>query len=126
VCRYAKLYDRDVDLVLAIINHESDFNPKAKSKIGYPARGLMQIMPHWKKVYDIKGSLEDPETSIRYGLLILGAYEEMYHDLETAIIVYNRGPSPVDWDLIKGRNPANNYLRKIMKTYDTLQELRVD
>jgi soluble lytic murein transglycosylase len=126
VCMYAKLYDRDTDLVLAIINHESDFDPKAKSKIGYPARGLMQIMPHWKKVHDIKGSLHDPETSIRYGLLILGSYEEMYHDLETAIIIYNRGPSPVDWDLIKGKNPANKYMRDIMGTYKRLQKLRVD
>ena len=126
VCLYAKVYDRDPDLVLSIINHESDFNPKARSKINPPAVGLMQLMPHWKKLYHIKGSLEDPETSIRFGLLILGSYEDIYGDLETAIVVYNRGPSPVDWDLIRNRSPKNKYVRDIMKTYRQLQALRVD
>src|SRR5207237_4326912 len=88
--KYAALYKRDPDLVLAIIAEESRFNPDAVSPVG--AIGLMQVMPQWEKVLGIQGSLKDPEVSIKYGLQVFGFYMEMYKDIEMALTAYNRGP----------------------------------
>lgn len=123
VHRYAKLYGHDPDLILSIMYVESKFNPNAVSSKG--ATGLMQIMPLWKKVLGIKEELTDPETSIKYGLQILGFYREMYKDVETALIAYNRGPGPVDLALMKGRDPNNGYPDKVIETYDQLRNLNI-
>jgi soluble lytic murein transglycosylase-like protein len=123
VHRNSELYGRDPNLVLAIMAVESDFNPKAMSSVG--AEGLMQVMPHWKKVLAINGDLMDPDVSIRYGLQILGFYEEMYKDLNIALTAYNRGPGPVDTALMRGVSPNNGYAPRILVTYERLKTLNV-
>lgn len=61
------------ELVLAIINAESNFNPWAVSATG--AQGLMQIMPFWLKVAGYPGdNLFDPRTNLRLGCAILAYY----------------------------------------------------
>jgi len=121
VRRYSELYGRDPNIALAIIAIESDFNPRAVSNVG--AVGLMQVMPHWKKVLGITDSLEDPDVSVRYGLQILGFYMEMYRDLEMALTAYNRGPGPVDGALMRGANPGNGYATRVLETYQRLKSL---
>lgn len=117
----AQLYGRDPNLVLAIIAEESGFDPKATSNVG--AVGLMQVMPHWKRVLGINGDLYDIATNIKYGLQVLGFYLEMYGDLETALTAYNRGPGPVDNALVKGNSPNNGYAPKVLQTYERLKKL---
>jgi soluble lytic murein transglycosylase-like protein len=121
VHKNAQIYGRDPNLVLAIIAEESGFDPKALSSVG--AVGLMQVMPHWKRVLGITGDLTDPETNIRAGLQILGFYLEMYQDLEMALTAYNRGPGPVDAALRKGSSPNNGYAPKVLATYERLKAL---
>lgn len=121
VQRYALRYNRDPNLVLAMIAVESDFNPNAVSKVG--ATGLMQVMPHWKKILGIEKDLTDPETSINYGLQVLAFYEQMYRDLELALTAYNRGPGPVDNALVRGASPENGYAAKILATYERIRRL---
>jgi hypothetical protein len=121
--RYAALYKRDPDLVLAIIAEESRFNPNAVSPVG--AQGLMQVMPQWEKVLGISGSLKDPEVSIKYGLEVLGFYMEMYKDIEMALTAYNRGPGPVDVALMHGKDPKNRYAPEVMKVYERLKRLSI-
>ncbi|MBK6689919.1 MAG: lytic transglycosylase domain-containing protein [Deltaproteobacteria bacterium] len=121
VHKYAELYGRDPNLVLAMIAVESRFDPKVVSSMG--AVGLMQVMPQWKKVLGIQGDLSDPEISIRYGLQILGFYSEMYQDLETALTAYNRGPGAVDFALMKGQDPRNRYAPRVLETYERLKKL---
>ena len=121
VRRYSELYGRDPNIALAIISIESDFNPRAVSSVG--AVGLMQVMPHWKKVLGITDSLEDPDVSVRYGLQILGFYLEMYRDLEMALTAYNRGPGPVDGALMRGASPSNGYAARVLETYQRLKSL---
>ncbi|MHB8877123.1 MAG: lytic transglycosylase domain-containing protein [Myxococcaceae bacterium] len=121
VRRYSELYGRDPNLALAIIAVESDFNPKAISSVG--AVGLMQVMPHWKKVLGITDDLENPDVSIRSGLQILGFYQEMYRDMEMALTAYNRGPGPVDGALMRGTSPKNGYAAKVLETYERLKSL---
>jgi len=119
--RNAQLYGRDPNLVLAIMAVESDFNPKAVSPVG--AQGLMQVMPHWKRVLGISSDLFDVDTNIHHGMQILGFYLEMYGDLETALTAYNRGPGPVDFALQKGKDARNGYAAKVLATYDRMKSL---
>ncbi len=121
VHKNAQIYGRDPNLVLAIIAEESGFDPKAVSNVG--AVGLMQVMPHWKRVLGITGDLTDPDTNIRAGLQILGFYLEMYQDLDMALTAYNRGPGPVDAALRKGSSPNNGYAPKVLQTYERLKQL---
>ncbi len=63
----------DPQLVLALIQTESDFNRFAVSKVG--ARGLMQIMPFWiDEIGHQKDNLFDIDTNLRYGCAILKIY----------------------------------------------------
>lgn len=61
------------DMVLAVIQIESAFDPYAVSRVG--AQGMMQVMPFWKKeIGREQDSLIDLETNLRYGCTILKYY----------------------------------------------------
>ncbi|WMS86876.1 transglycosylase SLT domain-containing protein [Pleionea litopenaei] len=71
--KYAKAYKLDPQLVLAVMEVESNFERFAISRVG--ARGLMQIMPFWKEeIGHPDDNLMDIETNIRYGCAILSLY----------------------------------------------------
>lgn len=78
----------DPQLVLAVIDIESNFNRYALSHAG--AQGLMQVMPFWKKVYGQQDDdLYNPLTSLRYGCRILRYYLDKHPDLYRALAAYN-------------------------------------
>ena len=73
VHREATRADIPADLVLAVIQIESAFDPYAVSRVG--AMGMMQIMPFWKKEIGRENdNLIDMETNLRYGCTILKYY----------------------------------------------------
>jgi soluble lytic murein transglycosylase-like protein len=76
-------------LVLAVIQVESGFDRFAVSNSG--ARGLMQVMPFWKKeIGHPKDDLFFPPTNLRYGCAILQYYLQRTHNrLEPALEEYN-------------------------------------
>lgn len=80
VRKYARKYNLEDSLVLAIIKTESSFNPYAVSSI--PAYGLMQIVPtsagadayqalHGKSGKPTKNTLFNPDQNILYGTTYL-------------------------------------------------------
>jgi soluble lytic murein transglycosylase-like protein len=77
------------ELVLAVINVESNFNRFAISKAG--AQGLMQVMPFWlKKIGKANDNLFDPRTNLRLGCTILKYYiNKEKGDLTRALARYN-------------------------------------
>jgi len=61
------------ELVLAVIEVESNFDQFAISSVG--ARGLMQVMPFWKKMIGrTDDNLFHMKTNLRYGCTILKYY----------------------------------------------------
>ena len=77
------------ELVLAVIDVESNFDPFAISSAG--ARGLMQVMPFWLKEIGRPGdSLFRIQTNLRYGCTILKYYlDKEKGNLYTALKRYN-------------------------------------
>ncbi|MBV1928089.1 MAG: lytic transglycosylase domain-containing protein, partial [Gammaproteobacteria bacterium] len=73
VHRAATRADLQPEIVLALIEVESHFDPYAVSRVG--AQGLMQIMPFWKKeIGRPNDNLIDTDTNLRYGCTILKHY----------------------------------------------------
>lgn len=73
VHREATRANLPADLVLAVIQIESAFDPYAVSHAG--AMGMMQVMPFWKKEIGRENdNLIDLETNLRYGCTILKYY----------------------------------------------------
>jgi len=77
------------ELVLSVIQVESNFNPYAISRTG--AIGLMQIMPFWLKEIGNPGdNLFSPYTNLRYGCTILRYYLDREKGNRTrALMRYN-------------------------------------
>jgi soluble lytic murein transglycosylase-like protein len=69
----AKRAGLDPQLVLAVIDVESQFRKYAVSAAG--ARGLMQVMPFWVKQIGVPSQdLFEERTNVRYGCTILRYY----------------------------------------------------
>ncbi len=77
------------ELVLAVIEVESRFDPYAVSRAG--AQGLMQVMAFWKnELGRPEDNLIDWRTNLRYGCTILAYYRDMESgDLDAALARYN-------------------------------------
>jgi len=77
------------ELVLAVIEVESDFNHWAISASG--AQGLMQVMPFWlKEIGRPDDNLFQPSTNLRLGCTILKYYLDMEGGrLRPALARYN-------------------------------------
>ncbi len=89
VHREASAADLPPELVMALIEIESAFDPYAISSAG--ARGLMQVMPFWKKELGRPDdNLLDPQTNLRYGCTILRHYlDREKGDIWRALSRYN-------------------------------------
>ncbi|HIQ07542.1 MAG TPA: lytic transglycosylase domain-containing protein [Thiotrichaceae bacterium] len=90
---YSRIYNVDSALVNAIIENESCFRSRAKSRVG--AIGLMQLMPDTAKDMKISNPW-DPEQNIQGGIRYISAMLKAFKgNKRLAIAAYNAGPGNV-------------------------------
>jgi soluble lytic murein transglycosylase-like protein len=114
--RHAVAYGVDPVLVRAVIQVESNFDPRCVSNKG--ARGLMQLMPETAKRYGVR-SMFDPEENIRGGVRYLGDLLTMFHnDLPRALAAYNAGENAVlKYAGIPPYTETNTYVKRALTVY---------
>jgi hypothetical protein len=94
ITEHARLNEVRPDLVRAVVQVESAYNPYAKSPKG--AAGLMQLMPATAQQFGVKNAF-NPEENIRAGVAYLRQLLTRYEDNEElALAAYNAGPNAVD------------------------------
>lgn len=114
----ARKFDVDVALVSAVIQAESDFNPREISNKG--ARGLMQLMPATAERFGVFDSY-DPEANIYGGVRYLRWLLETFHgNADLAVAAYNAGEGNVwKYNGVPPFRETINYINRIAKRIRT-------
>lgn len=112
----AALYHMPEALVRAVIRVESDYNPRAVSRVG--AAGLMQMMPATARGMGVTDSF-DPRQNIFGGTRFLRVLANRFSgDLVLTIAAYHAGPGAVN--KYKGIPPyrtTQSYVRMVLAQY---------
>jgi len=112
-CRH---YGTSFELVKAMIQVESNFNPNAVSRAG--ALGLMQIMPYNLNDFGVLDPF-DPRDNVMGGTWYLKQLMEKYNsDLPLSLADYNAGPGAVDkYRDIPPFPETEDYVQRVLKFY---------
>jgi soluble lytic murein transglycosylase-like protein len=109
-------YGVDADLVKAVIQNESAYNPSAVSSAG--ALGLMQLMPATADSLGVENPL-DPAQNIDGGVKLLRELLNQFGgNLSNTLAAYNAGPGAVQqFGGIPPYQETQTYVRRVLSTY---------
>ena len=108
----AASYQVDARLVHAVIEQESNYQARARSKKG--ARGLMQLMPETARQYGVRNSY-DPKANLEAGVRHLKDLMSRL-DLATALAAYNAGEGTIKrYGGLPPFPETQNYVRSILR-----------
>jgi soluble lytic murein transglycosylase-like protein len=113
----------DADLLRAVVQAESNFNPNAISRKG--AVGLMQLMPETAQGMGVSDPFH-PTENLEAGARHLRRLMDKYNGkLALALSAYNAGEKAVD--RYKGIPPfpeTRDYVKKVLKAYGKARKER--
>lgn len=120
---YARVYRVPVDLVDAIIDEESGWNPDAVSKSG--AVGLMQLMPQTALRFGIRNRFRLDEN-IRGGVAYLAwLNQEFQGDLRLVTAAYYVGENPILLRRLEYSSAdVQGYVNRVARRYRTRRRRR--
>jgi len=113
ISEHARMNRLRADLVRAVVQVESAFNPYARSPKG--AVGLMQLMPATIRQFGVKNPFS-PEENVRAGSAYLRVLLDRYeNNEELALAAYNAGPGAVDkhGQTVPPYRETQNYLAQV-------------
>jgi hypothetical protein len=112
IATVAATHNVDKRLVHAVIEQESNYQARARSKKG--ARGLMQLMPATAAQYGVRNSY-DPKANLEAGVRHLKDLLSRL-DLPTALAAYNAGEGTIRrYGGLPPYPETQNYVRNIMR-----------
>ena len=124
IIEHARINSVRTDLVRAVMQVESGFNPSARSPKG--AMGLMQLMPETARIYGVSNPY-NPEDNVRAGVKYLRALLDRYDGSEElALAAYNAGPGAVDkhGQSVPPYKETRNYVAQINRMTSRPLEMR--
>ena len=108
----AEAHGVDPILVQALIQVESNYQPRARSSKG--AMGLMQIMPATAKEYKVRNAY-DPKANIEAGIRKLKGLLDKFKVVDLALAAYNAGEGAVQkFNGIPPYRETQNYVSRIL------------
>lgn len=111
IAEAADVWGVDADLVRAVIEIESAYEPGAVSSKG--AMGLMQLMPATARQYGVVDVFE-PRANIQAGTRHLRSLLDRY-EVSLALAAYNAGPNAVErYAGIPPYRETRDYVRQVM------------
>jgi soluble lytic murein transglycosylase-like protein len=112
IAEHSQAHGLRAELVRAVIQAESAFNPMARSVKG--AMGLMQLMPATAVAYGVLNPY-DPAQNIRAGVAYLKSLLQRYKQSEElALAAYNAGPGAVEkYGAVPPYRETRDYVSKI-------------
>ena len=117
---YASAFDVPVELVYAVIQAESGWNPHAVSKKG--AAGLMQLMPETAIRFGVRDRF-DIEENIRGGVAYLAWLIRLFKgDLRLAVAAYQVGESQIlSRGLAYSSREVFDYVSRVAQLYRAMR-----
>jgi len=120
----ARIHSIPADLVRAVVQVESGFNPYARSPKG--AMGLMQLMPATAREFGVQNPY-NPEENVRAGVAYFRQLLDRYENNERlALAAYNAGPGAVDrhGQTVPPYRETQDYVSRIKQISKTPVEVR--
>ncbi len=116
IARYATDRQLDPELVRAVVQVESAYDPGATSHKG--AMGLMQLMPETAARYVVADPY-DPDENLRGGTAYLSELLDLFEGrLELALAGYNAGPEAVHrHGGIPPYRETRDYIERVLRLY---------